>query len=201
MIMARVARRHILSGTGFYHAYSRGNRKQDIFRSDIDYKHFLSLMGKYSEKHNVSIHAFCLMPNHFHMLIKADGGAMAKFYQQLLSVYTLRTNKIYDEVGHLFQGRYQSKPIDTDTYAMEISRYIHNNPVDLNASLLVENYSWSSLAGYIDPKLKNSFIKTDFILSHFTSALAYLAFVKKGSSLKSIQQWGQSNIALSPANK
>lgn len=199
--MARKARRETLSGSGFYHVFSRGNHKQDIFISDVDRKHFLILMGECSLKYGVEIHVFCLMPNHFHMLIKAEALAMAKFMQRLLSMYTLRFNQFYDQVGHLFQGRYQSKPVEHDTYAMEVSRYIHNNPMDVCPDLPVEEYAWSSLAGYMDPKYRNSFLKTEFILGYFSSALAYLAFVKKGSDLSQGNHWGQSKMALSPVNK
>ncbi len=178
--MARKARRQILAETGFYHVFSRGNRKQSIFLGEVDYKHFLTLMSESCEKHAVEIHAFCLMPNHFHMLIKADAVAMAKFFQRLLSMYTYRFNHFYDQVGHLFQGRYQSRPIESDMYVMEVSRYIHNNPFELNLQT-TENYPWSSLPGYIDPKFKNTFLRTDFILGYFSSPLAYLAFVRKGA--------------------
>jgi len=178
--MARKARRDNQSKSGFYHCYSRGNRKQAIFKNDIDYKHFLSLIGEHSGRCKVEIHAFCLMPNHFHLLLRAsDVDVMAQFFHRLVGQYTLRTNKIYDEVGHLFQGRYQADPVETDLYVLEASRYIHNNPKDLNLNQPMESYPWSSLAGYIDPKYRNSFLRTEFILGYFPSPSAYLSFVTK----------------------
>lgn len=183
--MARIARRDNQSESGFYHCFSRGNRKQPIFSNEIDYKHFLSLVSDRSDKFGIEIHAFCLMPNHFHLLIKADSvDAMAGFYHGLLSTYTLRFNKIYDLVGHLFQGRYQAKPVHTDLYILEVSRYIHNNPRELFPDAPVEDYRWSSLAGYLNPKLRNQFLKTNFILSYFSSSAAYLSFINKGANAK-----------------
>ena len=83
-------------------------------------------------------------------------------------------------VGHLFQGRYQAKPVHTDLYIMEVSRYIHNNPRELFPNTPVEEYPWSSLAGYLDVRRRNAFLTTNMILSYFPAPQAYLDFVIKG---------------------
>ena len=176
----RKYRKHQVAKSGFYHCYSRGNRQQELFTSDIDRKHFLALMGEIREKCNLEIHAFCLMPNHIHSLIYCvDHEIMSEFFQRLLATYTLRFNKIYGVVGHLFQGRFGSKPLEEDTAILEVSRYIHNNPVDLGITN-VENFEWSSMAGYLDIKKRNAFLTTKMILSYFPTPRDYLDFVIKG---------------------
>lgn len=144
----------------FYHIYNRGVEKRQIFLDDQDYKMFLGLLKRHLSREKqennrgllyesyagrIELEAFCLMPNHFHMLIylNNDTKAIPELMRRVAGAYTAYFNKKYKRVGHLFQGVYKAIKISSDPYLLHISRYIHRNPKDY--------YSWpySSLPYYI----------------------------------------------------
>jgi putative transposase len=98
-----------LTDNGYYHVLSRGNNKKDIFCSEEDHIKFLTIISKYLEKYNISIYHYCLMPNHFHFLLKAEKAIhLPKFMQGILQSYAWHYRRRYDTVGFLFQNRYRS---------------------------------------------------------------------------------------------
>lgn len=144
----------------YYHVYNRGVEKRQIFLDDEDYKMFLSLLKRHltrTKETNIrgqeyesfggrlELLAFCLMPNHFHLLfyLNNDTTAIAELMRRVLGTYTTYFNRKYDRVGHLFQGVYKASSINDDAYLLHISRYIHRNPVDYY------NWAYSSLPYYI----------------------------------------------------
>ncbi|AGL03555.1 transposase [Desulfoscipio gibsoniae] len=157
--MPRQPRLHLPGA--FYHVMARGNRKQYIFKEKEDYITYLRLMRHYSQRYNVEVHGYALMPNHVHMLLKMGETPLAKFMQGLQQTYTQYFNKEQQLVGHVFQGRYKSIYVDTDEYLLDLIRYIHLNPV--KAGLVDEptKYTWSSCKSYFYNV--QSFIKTGFI--------------------------------------
>lgn len=170
---------------GFYHVYNRGIRKQNIFRESKDYLRYLERMQDYKDKHQVSIIAYCLMPNHIHLLLRQNGPKPAsQFIQRLHTAYSMYFNKKYEEVGHLFQNRFKAKIISKDEYLMHLSRYIHLNPQKLVRKLPA--YKWSSYPSYITQSGKNGLVDTKFVLSMFKkkkdswedAIFAYVDFVK-----------------------
>ena len=116
----------------FYHVISRGNERRAVFRGDNDYELFLNTLGEASDRFDVLIHAYCLMPNHLHLLIQTKDSNLSQFMKRLLGVYTIRFNRRHKRYGHLFQGRYKAYLLDQDSYFLELSRYIHLNPVKAN---------------------------------------------------------------------
>ena len=149
-------RKHQLIKNGYYHVYNRGHNKQPIFFNGRDYVRYLAKLEKYLEKHAVTLIAYCLMPNHIHLLIRQDGDmAIEQFIHRLHTAYTMYFNKKYERVGSVFQGRYKAKPIETDEYLLHVSRYIHQNPLEiiraqgpaLNSD--ISTYRWSSYQEYI----------------------------------------------------
>src|SRR3989344_3048534 len=99
---ARIPQSNFIQG-GFYHIYNRGNNKQDIFRDNKDYKRYLEKLAEYKKKHNVSIIAYCLMPNHVHLLLRQNGPQpISDFIQQVHTAYSMYFNKRHQIVGHLF---------------------------------------------------------------------------------------------------
>ena len=136
----------------FLHVMSRGNRKDVIFRSPQDYAVFLHILKSVREKVPFDLHAFCLMTNHFHLLLGTKEEHVASVMQPLLKNYAKYFNKKYDLVGHLFQGRYTSRLVRNDLYFMEVSRYIHLNPVKAGLVLLAEDYPYSSYQAYINSR-------------------------------------------------
>lgn len=157
------ARPPIFTPQGYYHVYNRGHNKQVIFYDAKDYQRYLKRLGEYLGKHEVTLLAYCLMPNHIHLLLRQDGeGSVDQFIHRLHTAYTMYFNKKYDKVGAVFQGRFKAKKIDTDEYLLHVSRYIHINPVELFAShaqgpalsVELEEYPWSSYGEYINPRLR-----------------------------------------------
>ena len=163
----------------FYHVISRGNERRAIFRGDNDYELFLNTLGEASDRFDVLIHAYCLMPNHLHLLIQTKDSNLSQFMKRLLGVYTIRFNRRHKRYGHLFQGRYKAYLLDQDSYFLELSRYIHLNPVKAKLSTLPEKYRWSSMQFFLRQD-GPSYLHKKFTLDSFDSPSAYQAFVKEG---------------------
>ena len=135
---------------GYYHVYNRGNRKQDIFFKPNDYVYYLEKLRDYKEKHEVTIICYCLMPNHIHLLVRQNSeNPIYKFIHGLHTSYSIYVNRKYDKTGHLFQGRFKQKEIDKDEYLLQVSSYIHLNPLMDGLVEKLEDYQWSSYPDYI----------------------------------------------------
>jgi len=118
-----------LFSDGFYHVYNRGSEKRTIFRDPPDYFRFLKLLKNNKNRFWVKILCYCLLPNHFHLLVK--GGCQLSDFMRVVGVgYAMYFNKRYERVGPLFQGRFKSKLIDCEAGLLQVSRYIHQNPID-----------------------------------------------------------------------
>ena len=155
--MQRTAR--VIVEKGYYHINTRGNQKQKVFAGNEDYQKYLKLLEKYKRRYAFKLYAFCLMPNHVHLLIKVEEGSMLQKIMQGLSLsYTLYFNIKYEKVGHLWQDRFKSKVIQTDKYFLECIAYIEANPVRKNLAPTLEAYPWSSSS----LRLKNNSILDDF---------------------------------------
>ena len=128
-----------------YHIITRGNQKQKIFRDTPDYQEYLNRLRKYKKRYDFGLYAYCLMPNHIHMLGQIqDTSDLAHFMSSLLRSYTAYFNNKYDKVGHLWQGRFKTKIILKDRYLIDCINYIEANPVKTNISATLDEYSWSS---------------------------------------------------------
>ena len=144
--MARIAR--IKSATGIYHVMIRGNNKQTIFHADEDYEKFFALLTGKVLKKSMYNYAWCLMPNHVHLLIKEKDQPISDIFRDILSPFGYWYNLKYNRVGHLFQARFRSEPVQDRTYFLRIFRYIHRNPLEGNLCKKMEDYHWSSFAYY-----------------------------------------------------
>ena len=155
----------------YYHVYNRGNRKQKIFLQYRDYKRFLERMREYKDKFEITILGYCLMPNHFHFLLKQETNTpISLFMLRLGTSYAKYFNIKYNEVGSLFQGRFKAKLIDSDEYLLQVSRYIHRNPISiLTPGVELALYPWSSYAAYIDGK-RNNLVDPSYILNYFAKS-------------------------------
>ncbi len=162
-----------------YHLFSRGNEHKDIFRSNIDYELFLDILKDTSELYDFLVHAYCLMPNHFHMLIETPNANLCNAMKRLLGLYTVRFNRAHHRLGHLFQGRYKALLVDKDNYFLQLSRYIHLNPVKAKLAKFPEDYRWSSMRYYLKDKTPE-FLFKDFTLKNFRSLSEYKNFVLEG---------------------
>jgi len=163
-----------------YHIINRGNNREPIFIDEEDHLLYLQLLKRYCEEFNVLLYAYVLMPNHLHLLLETPSGNIADFMKSLNTCYTMRFNRKNGRVGHVFQGRYKSFIVDKDNYLLELSRYIHLNPVRAGIVKDPKDYRWSSYGDYIGKS--KGIVKKEFILSQFSSVKkrsfrAYKAFV------------------------
>ncbi len=129
----------------WYHVMNRGRRRENVFYSDEDRRTFLSLLSDLHDKFHVKIHAYCLMGNHYHLLLNTPLPNLSRAIRHLGGVYTQEFNRAHRKEGALFRGRYRSKLIDSDEYLTQLSRYIHLNPVDAGIVHAPENYEWSTI--------------------------------------------------------
>ncbi|MBO4242779.1 MAG: transposase [Clostridiales bacterium] len=162
---------------GFYHVIARGIGKMIIFENDYDYTKMIELLFKYSDECKVKIIAYCLMDNHFHLLIKDDFDAISLFMKKTLVSYSYYFNEKYQRSGHLFQNRFVSRVVENEADLLNVFKYIMNNPVKACISSC-EDYKWCN---YVDffieaPKTHVKYIKdffanedaiSEFILSPF----------------------------------
>lgn len=159
-----------LQNNSYYHIYNRGNRKQNIFLHINDYKRFLKRTKEYKKEFDITILGYCLMPNHFHFLLKQEKqDSISSFMLKLGTSYAKYFNIKYEEVGSLFQGRFKAKLIDSDEYLLQVSRYIHRNPIAISTpGVELALYPWSSYKAYIEVQ-KNDLVDTTYILNYFTA--------------------------------
>jgi len=173
-----------------YHIVARGNERTNIFTSDEDRKRFLSLLERGFNRYKFSLHCYVLMNNHYHLLLESKEANLNQIMHYLNTAYTVYFNHRYKRVGHLFQGRYKAILIDKETYLLEVSRYLHLNPVRSKLANHPEDYRWSSYRAYIglDRNIPN-YLEISWILGQFSSELKeafklYKNFVDEGVDKK-----------------
>ena len=151
----------------YYHVTSRGNEQKDIFKSRRDREKFLEYFESATQRYGAVIHAYCLMSNHYHLLLETPAGNLSQIMQHINSAYTTYFNVKRKRSGHLFQGRYKAILVEADQYATELSRYIHLNPVRAGIVAQPEDYPWSSYQSYIGQGNPPQWLKREHILSYF----------------------------------
>lgn len=112
-----------------YHVTSRGDRREDIFHTDADRQAWLAVLGQVCRRFNWVVQAYCLMSNHYHLLVQTPEGNLSAGMRQLNGVYTQQVNRAYGRVGHVFQGRFKAVLVDEESYLLELARYVVLNPV------------------------------------------------------------------------
>lgn len=171
----------------FYHITSRGNERKSIFTDRNDNEKFLNYISLVHSRYKVMVYGYVLMDNHYHLLIETPEPNLSRVMRDLNGHYTIYFNKAHKRYGHLFQGRYKSILVDKDNYLLELSRYIHLNPVRAGILSKPEDYSYSSMPYYIGKKTPPEWLNTKFLLKQFGNAIkeqqnAYKGFVYAGVS-------------------
>lgn len=164
--MARQLR--ILYSGAWYHVMNRGANHQAIFFRDYHRKIFTDLLQHISIVYKVEVHAYCLMTNHYHLLLRTTDPNLPEAMRYLDSVYTSRLNKDLLRDGPLFRGRYKSVLVEADEYLLHVSRYIHLNPLEAGLVKDLKQYRWSSYRCYIGDDKSPDWLHTDFIHEYFT---------------------------------
>lgn len=149
-----------------YHITSRGVRKSTLFYDDKDYKKYLNLLLEAKERYPFILHTYCLMTNHVHLQIETIQHPPGAIMKHLNMKYAKYFNKRYDFYGHVFQSRYGAELIDTADYELDVSKYIHLNPLKAGMVYQLEDYPWSSYLTYVKNK-EDPLITTSQILSYF----------------------------------
>ncbi|MEK6582814.1 MAG: transposase [Nitrospirota bacterium] len=152
-----------------YHVTSRGNERKSIFKDDEDRMFFLDILKKVNDKYNLLCHAYCLMNNHYHLVIETPDGNLSKGMKQINGVYTQTYNKRHNRVGHIFQGRYKAILIQKESHLLEVSRYVVLNPVRATAVKHPEEWKWSSYRGTAGNDNPHPCLTTDWLLGQFGS--------------------------------
>ncbi|MCB1887163.1 MAG: transposase [Rhodocyclaceae bacterium] len=179
-----------------YHVTSRGDRREDIYDDDEDRERFLEILGGVVSDFNWVCHAYCLMDNHYHLLIATPDGNLAKGMRQLNGVYTQASNRRHRRGGHLFQGRYKAILVDEDAYLLEVARYVVLNPLRAGMVSAVEAWPWSSYLAMLGEAPRPEWLTVDAVLGQFgkrraTAREKYARFVAEGRGLPPI--WNELN--------
>ncbi len=174
-----------------YHVTSRGNEKKAIFKDDEDRRVFLDVLEHVNHRYNWLCHAYCLMPNHYHLLIDTPDGNLSIGMRQLNGIYTQKFNKRHGRVGHLFQGRFKAVLVQKDSHLLEACRYVVLNPVRAKNVDGPEEWIWSSYAATAGRMKPLPCLTTDWILSQFGAErrgarARYRKFVSDGIRAESI---------------
>lgn len=145
--MPRIKRR-VVDG-GIYHILNRGHNKDKIFEGETDFYRFKEIIERYKKKYGFDLYHYCIMPNHFHLLIKiSKAEELPLLMKGICQSYANYYRKAYGHIGYLFQNRYKSILIEDDSYLLECARYIERNPVRANIVEKVSEYPWSSYGHY-----------------------------------------------------
>ena len=168
--MARALR--ITFPGAFYHVTSRGNERKAVFKSKRDREKCLEYLESATQRYDALIHAYCMMDNHYHLLLQTPWGNLPQIMRHINGAYTTYFNVKRDRSGHLFQGRYKAILVDIDEYAKELSRYIHLNPVRAKIVETPEEYEWSSYPAYTGKQKPAKWLYRDFILGYFGQKLS-----------------------------
>jgi putative transposase len=156
----------------YYHVTSRGNEQKDVYKSQRDREKFLEYLASASERYGAVIHAYCLMSNHFHLLLETPEGNLSRIMRHINGAYTIYFNIKRKRAGHLFQGRFKAILIEADEYLTELSRYLHLNPVRVGIVEKPEQYQWSSYRSYTGYSKPPEWLRTGFILGYFAKQTA-----------------------------
>lgn len=175
-----------------YHVTARGDRREDIFEDDQDRRMFLSTLGQVVAQFNWICHTWCLMDNHYHLLIQTPDGNLSKGMRQLNGVYTQASNRRHRRVGHLFQGRFKAILVDSDAYLLELSRYVVLNAVRAGRVKKPADWPWSSYRASVGLEPAAPWLAVDGLLAQFAKrrSLAqqrYARFVEEG--IKAASPW------------
>jgi REP element-mobilizing transposase RayT len=163
---------------------NRGRRSENIFTEKNNYYIFIDLLKELVEDYNIKIAAYCLLPNHYHLLVQTPDSNISRAMRHLNGVYTQRYNRSHNCDGTLFRGRYKSILVDGDSYLMELVRYIHRNPLEAGLVDHLDNYSWSSHKGYLSGAKKWDWLNKNYILNLFANKRADAARIYRQFVLK-----------------
>lgn len=170
----------------WYHIMNRGRHREKLFDDVKDYRAFISILRESTTLLSVGVAAYCLMPNHYHLLVHTPLGNLSRFMRRVGGVYAQQYNHRHGLDGALFKGRYKSILVEADAYLLQLVRYIHMNPLEAGIVSKLDEYEWSSHKGYVSSAPKWSWLSKEKVLSMLGSsrsrpAASYLALMRAGN--------------------
>jgi len=166
-----------------YHVWDRGNRRAEIFLDDNDRRLFLWLLGAVCEQHHWRCLSYCLMGNHYHLIVRTDQPTLSAGMHQLKTCYAQAFNTMHDLTGHVFQSRFRAKRIEDDRYLMQLFRYVAMNPVGANLCSAPEQWPWSSHQVIIGMRTHRRWFDRECVLSFFANDTErYRTFISEPSN-------------------
>ena len=184
-----------------YHVTARGNARQDIFIDDEDRHLFLGVLERVVSRFHLLLHAYCLMDNHFHLVLETPEANLSQSMRQLNGVYTQAFNRRHGRVGHVLQGRFKAILVDRDSYLLELCRYVVLNPVRARSTRKPDTYPWSSYRASAGLAPAPAWLSVDWLLSRFgkqrpAAQRKYRAFVAEGIGQPSPWEQVQGQVLL-----
>ena len=155
----------------YYHVMNRGRGRQSVFHGEKYYKYFLQCLEQAHKRFAMDIHAYCLIGNHYHLLVRTPRGNLSTAMRHVSGVYTRHHNYLKKTDGPLFQGRYKAINIEASSYLLDVSRYIHRNPVETAKPLVkqLEAYRWSSYPAYRNQSTSEEWLYKDAVFAELGS--------------------------------
>ena len=183
----------------WYHVMNRGRRSESIFSDIQDYEYFIDLLVETSELWNVHIVAYCLMENHYHILLQTPEVNISRCMRHLNGIYTQKYNRRHGYDGPLFRGRYKSILVSDDDYLLQLVRYIHKNPVKAGIVENIQEYPWSSYRGYLSFAKKWNWLFKDHIFEMITPKKIgrvknFIAFLQEDDSSDVTRLFSKKNL-------
>jgi putative transposase len=177
-----------------YHITSRGNERKEIYRDPLDRAQFLTVLLQVNQRYHWLCHAYCLMDNHYHLLIETPDGNLSVGMRQLNGLYTQDFNRRYHRVGHVFQGRYRAIVIEKESHLLEVCRYLVLNPLRAKLVDRPEEWRWSSHRGMAGLEAAHPCLTLDWVLAQFApdrtqAQEMYRTFVREG--IGKTNPWGK----------
>jgi REP element-mobilizing transposase RayT len=186
---------------GLYHVTSRGDRREDIYLDDGDRWQWLMLFGRVCARFDWRCHAYCLMGNHYHIVVETIQGNLSAGMRQLNGVYTQQHNRAHERVGHVFQGRFKAILVQRDSHLLQLTRYVVLNPVRAGMCDTPEQWRWSSYAATMARAPAPPWLQTSWLLAQFggesqAARRAYADHVRTGIGLPSVWDGLKSQLYL-----
>jgi len=183
----------------YYHVMNRGRGRQKIFHDEAYYQAFLETIKEASSRFGMEVQAYCLMGNHYHLLIKTPLGNLSRCMRHVNGVYTQRYNRLKNTDGPLFRGRFKAVLVEGDAYLLQLTRYIHRNPMDMKRPLVTElaAYPWSSYPAYLNKSPSPLWLNREFsyqLLGKKNRYQAYKSFVEQGVDEEILTFYGKGNL-------